>query len=240
MLAVGRLAAAEDALYAAVAARPRAPAPRGSLGKYLASRARFRIAEILFTEAMRFGADSGAVLRALAAMAPYRTGAAIPAPPVTVEFRVSEDGRTLGAFAVRTTDGTRTAVLDPTITGIVARRAVREFWVGERRFAAYAASVDPSLSNDEIRVGLDVLWSSQPLVDEVAGTLTLGRAPEATSAGEAAAAQHIPFVLTFPGMLLVPQPGQVPQAVQSSRGRALLRGSRWQISAATATVIVAR
>ena len=148
MLAIGRLAAAEDALYAAVAARPRAPAPRGALGKYLASRARFRIGEILLTEAMRFGADSGSVLRAVAAMAPYRTGSAVPAPEVTVKFRVSEDGRTLGTFAVRTTDGARTAVLDPTITGIVARSGVREFWVGERRFAAYVASVDPSLPND--------------------------------------------------------------------------------------------
>jgi hypothetical protein len=238
MLAVGRLAAAEDALYAAVATRPRAPAPRGALGKYLASRARFRIAEILLTEAMRFGADSGSVLRAIAAMAPYRAGSAVPAPAVSVAFRVSEDGRTLGAFAVRTTDGARTAVLDPTITGIVARRVMREFWVGERRFAAYVASTDPSLSNEVLRVGLDVLWSAHPMVDEVAGTLTLGRAPDVANAAGTVA--HIPFVLAFPGLLLVPQPGLAPHALQSSGGRALLRGTRWQVSAATATVTVVR
>lgn len=71
-LAVGRLALAERELYAAVAAEPRQPAPRGALARYLASRGRFRIAEELFLEALRFGADTPSVARAMAAMEPYR------------------------------------------------------------------------------------------------------------------------------------------------------------------------
>lgn len=72
LLAVGRLWAAEEALYAAVDAAPRASAARGELGRYLASRARFTIAEVLFREALRFGADTPGVSQALMSMAPYR------------------------------------------------------------------------------------------------------------------------------------------------------------------------
>lgn len=72
LLAVGRLRAAEDALYAAVDAAPREPSARGELGRYLASRARFVIADILFGEALRFGADTARVAEALLAIAPYR------------------------------------------------------------------------------------------------------------------------------------------------------------------------
>ena len=72
LLATGRLWAAEEALYAAVDAAPRAPAARGALGRYLASRARLTIAEVLFREALRFGADTPGVSQALMAMAPYR------------------------------------------------------------------------------------------------------------------------------------------------------------------------
>lgn len=72
LLARGRLWAAEEALYKAVDAAPRAPAARGELGRYLASRARFTIAEVLFREALRFGADTASIAQALMAIAPYR------------------------------------------------------------------------------------------------------------------------------------------------------------------------
>lgn len=72
LLARGRLRAAEDALYAAVDAAPRAPAARGELGRYLASRARFVIADILFGEALRFGADTPSVAQAMMAVAAFR------------------------------------------------------------------------------------------------------------------------------------------------------------------------
>jgi hypothetical protein len=72
LLARGRLRAAEDALYAAVNGDPRAPAARGELGRYLASRARFTIADVLFGEALRFGADTPSVARARMAIAAFR------------------------------------------------------------------------------------------------------------------------------------------------------------------------
>ena len=71
LLARGRLAAAEKELYAAVDAAPRAPAARGELARYLASRARFTIAEVLFAEALRFGADTASIAQALMTIAPW-------------------------------------------------------------------------------------------------------------------------------------------------------------------------
>jgi hypothetical protein len=255
LLAVGRLAAAEDALYAAVRARPRAPEPRGALGLYLASRARFRIAEVLFLEAVRFGADSGTALRAMARMAPYRVRA-VPGPVVAVPLRPAADPRSLGSFGVRAQRAARDeyqAVVDPTIEGVVLGRAaaaafgvegsrpdptVRELWVGERRLGTLAARVDSLASPHEMRVGLDVLWPLHPRVDARAGILTLGRAPDLGAI--TGRVSQIPFVLTFPGLSLVTRPGVPPVAVESRAARALLRGTRWQIDAAQSTVVVER
>lgn len=236
MLAAGRLAAAEDALYGAVRARPRAPESRGELGLYLASRGRFRIAEVLLEEARRFGADSGSVLRAIAAMAPYRTRASGPA--VEVPFEPSVDGQTLGTFSVRTGNVERMAVLDPQVTGIVASGWVSEVWVGARRLAVGRSTVDRALRDTEIRIGLDVLWTSDPIFDERAGTLTLGRPPG--SASELRSLQQLPFVLTFPGLSLVVLPGRPPLQLQGSEAREFLRGTRWQLHAANATVVILR
>lgn len=254
LLAVGRLAAAEDALYAAVAARPRAPAPRGALGAYLASRARFRIAEVLLQEAQRFGADPGSVERALSAMAPYRVRVA-EGPVVAVAFTPSDDRRALGAFAVRTARRGEEyrAVLDPMVRGVVLGRIVAEratlhgrpgsevldeLWIAERRLEGLEAAVDPTASPLEIRVGLDALWALHPQVDERAGVLSLGRAPDL--AAIQGPVEQVPFVLTFPGLLLVPRVGSPPMAIESRAARALLRGTRWQVDARTATVVVER
>lgn len=254
MLAVGRLAAAEEELYAAVGERPRAPAARGALGAYLASRGRFRIAEILLEEAMRFGADSGSVRRAIARMAPYRArveagnGAAVPYTPDT-------EPNTLGSFEVSTqrgSGGAFVAQLDPAVTGIVlGRRAaetfgvvrgdpqarVRELWIGGLKLEGLRAAVDTLSSPSSVRVGLDVLWPLHLRVDERAGLMVLGRAPQATPGVRV---EQIPFVITFPGLLLVMRPGEPPRGIASHEGRAILRGTRWQIDAAQATVLVER
>lgn len=254
LLAVGRLAAAEDALYAEVAARPRAPAPRGALAAYLASRARFRIAEVLLEEAQRFGADRGSVQRALAQMAPYRV--AVPDGPVTaVPFSPVADPTALGGFAVRARRGgdAFAAVLDLRVRGVVLGRAAAdafmlrrvrgaqrlgELWIGERRLEALEAVVDSQLSPSEVRVGLDAMWALHPQVDARAGMLTLGRAPDVGSIR--GPVEQIPFVLTFPGLALVPRVGSAPIPLESRAGRALLSGARWQIDAKTATLIVER
>lgn len=254
MLATGRLAAAEEALYAAVSAKPRAPEPRGALGWYLASRARWRIAETLFDEAVRFGADPGAAERAKAAMAGYRRAA--PAGPViAVPFTPADDPHAIGRFPVRARRGGETAeaLLDLTVVGVVlgvdAARALplrgsrgaerlEELWVAELRFTDLAVRVEPTLRPTDIRIGLDVLWPSHPLVDSHAGTMTLGRAPEVASLR--GRVEQIPFVLAFPGMLVVPRVGSAPLRLESAPARALLRGTRWQIDAAQATLVVER
>ncbi len=229
----------EDALYSAVAARPRSPSARGALGRYLASRARFRIAEVLFQEAMRFGADSAIVRRAIADLAPYRahpagrTGAVVRVP-----FRVSEGDGTLGSFVVGTGAGEMRAVLDPRVSGARSRRGVREFTIGGRRLVTEFAIADSTIPEGEVRIGLDLLWTLHPMVDERAGELTLGRTPDV--AAETGRVEQIPFVLTFPGLSLVPRPGVAPRPVQDRDGRVLLRGTRWYVDAAQATLIVVR
>lgn len=245
LLAVGRLAAAEDALYAAVAARPRAPEARGALGLYLASRARFRIAETLFWEAVKFGADSGTALRALAMMAPYRVRV-VAGPVVTVPLVASPDPRSLGRVAVRPRRVMReevTAELDPTVTGLVVGRdaaqafGAPELWVGERRVSGFTRRVDSLASPGSVRVGFEIFWTLQPIMDHRAGTLTLGRAPAAFAE---ASAEQVPFLLTFPGLSLVPRPGLAPIPIESRAGRELLRGARWQVHAAQSTILVER
>lgn len=72
LFAQGRLRAMEEQLYVDVARRPRDPAARGALGRYLASRGRFTIAEVLFEEALRFGADTASIAQALMTIALYR------------------------------------------------------------------------------------------------------------------------------------------------------------------------
>ena len=247
LLAVGRLAAAEQALYAAADARPRAPEPRGALGRYLASRGRFRIAEILLQEAQRFGADPNTVRRAISLMAPYRAPI-VRGPVVAVAFTATTDARALFAFSVHAARGDVSALLDPSVRGVVvgsgaaasfairgARTALR---IGDRELERLEVRVDSLAAPDEVRVGLDVLWGLRPEVDERAGVLTLGRAPDlALMTGRI---EQIPFVLTFPGLLLVPRVGMPPIALESQSGRDLLRGTRWWISAAAATIVVER
>lgn len=245
MLAVGRLAAAEQALYAAADARPRAPEPRGALAVYLASRGRFRIAEILLAEAVRFGADSRAAQRALFAIAPYRVSAP-DGEVVTLSITPSTDG--LFSFPLRVGSEDVTATFDPRVRGVVAGRMLADRALRGRRVAPLRAGdrelgerelrVDSLMSPDGVRIGLDVLWALHPQVDERRLELTLGRAPNPMAM--AANATRVPFLLTFPGMLLVPSVGRPPIALESREGRELLRGARWQVDAATATLIVER
>lgn len=151
LLAAGRLAAAEQELYAAVEANPRQSAPRGELARYLASRGRFRIAEVLLDEALRFGADPAIVARALAEMAPYRApserraipGLRLPGPlaarereraargwaeavdgaETTVAMTMTEDGRTLLRLEVATEAGRAWATVDPRMEGLAVASA---------------------------------------------------------------------------------------------------------------------
>lgn len=251
LLAMGRLAAAEDALYRAASARPRAPEPRGALAAYLASRARWRIAEILWEEAERFGADPRAVARAKATMTPYRRRVD-DGPAVALPLRPSAEPGVLAAFDLRPARGADEAVeglLDLRSHGLVFGRAAAArfglrpgravtIWLGERALEVTDARVDSLLAPLGVRVGLDVLWPLHPQVDERAQVLTLGQRPD--PAGITGRVEQVPFVLTFPGLDLVPRVGAPPIALESRAGRAYLRGTRWQIDAATATLLVER
>ena len=249
LLAHGRLAAAEATLYAASDARPRDPAARGALAAYLASRGRFAIAMVLFDEAQRFGADAARVNLARAAVRPY-TRAAAPGGETTVALRPSRPPGLLGSIDVRRSRAASEAVagdIDANVTGLVAGvgaasvlgarrgRELGELWIGERRLADVSMRVDSTLGVGELRIGLDLLWALEPIFDERAGTLTLGR-----RAPSAAAGTQIPWVLTFPGLQLVPRVGEAPLRIESAAGRAMLRGTRWQLDPRQATIRVER
>ena len=285
LLARGRLWAAEEALYSAVDAAPRAPAARGELGRYLASRARFTIAEVLFREALRFGADTPAVAQALMAMAPFRPdvdrrripGVRLPAAEsareaarlaaraasssaadVTVTFAFMREGGALGEFEVRGPGGTRRAVLDSRVRGLLVGRAddaalrprsfgatgagapllIVELGIGSGVLRGVEARVDPAVPDGEVRMGIDLLWQLWPVFDELNGTMTLSMSGTARRAGSTAV--QIPFALAFPGMWLIPTVGDSPIALSSARARALLGMSRWWWNASQATLVVER
>jgi len=65
LLALGRIADAEDAYYAAVRASPRDPQARAQLGTFLAARGAVRVGTVLLEEARFFGGDSATLARAL-------------------------------------------------------------------------------------------------------------------------------------------------------------------------------
>jgi hypothetical protein len=306
LLARGRLWAAEQALYSAVDAAPRAPAARGELGRYLASRGRFTIAEVLFREALRFGADTPAVAQALMAMAPFRPevdrrripGVHLPAAEsareaarlaaratasftaassaaasstaapgavgpsraadATVAFVFMRDGGALGEFEVRGPGGTRRAVLDSRVRGLLVGRAddaalrprsfgatgagapllIGELGIGSGELRGVEARVDPAVPDGEVRMGIDLLWHLAPVFDEMNGTMTLSMSGTARRAGPYAV--QIPFALAFPGMWLIPTVGESPLALSSPRARALLGMSRWWWDASQATLVVER
>jgi hypothetical protein len=242
MLAVGRLRAAEDALYAAVAASPRTPAPRGALGRYLASRGRFPIAQVLYEEALRFGADRGIVARAIADMRPYRpdSGAARSGAAATVRFVFAEDGRFVGALRATTREGRGvTVVIDPGITGFAVRtadRAPAELLVDGFTVPVRTPRSDPALAEDEVRAGVDLLWRHGFLFDERAGTITLG----GRVGRMGGTITYVPVVLTFPGMALVPRPGIAPIPMERDGARRLVRGARWWLDAEQGALVVER
>ncbi len=248
LLTTGRLAAAEAELYSASDAKPRDPAARGALAAYLASRGRFVIALVLFDEAQRFGADRGRVNLARAAILPYTTTESTGGE-TTVMLTPSRAPHSLGQVPVRTTRSGDEfpATIDPNVVGVVMGpssairfdvtrgQPLRDIWIGTRRFTKLTVRVSDTIAPDELRIGLDVLWALHPLFDERAGTLTLGRAPRAD-----AIAEHVPFVLTFPGLLLVPRVGEPGVRIESPAGRTMRRGTRWQIDQRNATLRVQR
>lgn len=120
---------------------------------------------------------------------------------------------------------------------------IEELWIGERRLAWLDAYVDQSVPIGEVRVGVDLLWRWRAIVDarDEAGTGATFTLPFAGARVEVPpGAFHLPVVLRFPGLALVPQPGIEPFLLSSPRGRRYLRATRWQVDRATATLVVKR
>lgn len=185
LLARGRLFAAEEALYKAVDAAPRASAPRGELGRYLASRARFTIADVLLREALRFGADTAGIAQALAAIAPYRPevdrrrlpGLRLPAAEAaregarlaqrgasgaaTVPMTFAPDGP-IGHFEVQGPGGARRAALDSRVRGALVGRS-DDAALAPRAFGA--TGPDAPLLLPELRIGALTLRGVEARVD---------------------------------------------------------------------------
>jgi hypothetical protein len=83
LLRAGAWMRAESLYYAAARARPRDPAARMGLGRYLAARGATRVAVTLFEEALQFGGDAPTIAAELAplylALGEYQALAALPA-----------------------------------------------------------------------------------------------------------------------------------------------------------------
>lgn len=142
--AAGRFGAAERGYYAAVRARPRDPAARIALARYLGARGRTRVAAVLLEEARRFGGDSAAIARLLAPLyeraGRWRDLALLSPSPLSpgerqragllAERRYAargadsavlalSTGRALGTITALVGEDTVTLVVDPLARGLV-------------------------------------------------------------------------------------------------------------------------
>jgi hypothetical protein len=201
------------------------------------------------------------VRQALARIAPYRrTFSGDTAVRVPFKFVEHETG--LGEFTLhRVVPDTRTpdrliAQLDAGVVGlVVGARGARALniprlpaggWtpfyidisIGGRELRDVRVYVDTLQDREHLRMGLDVIWSLNPIFDARDSTMTLGVAPNAATF--ARRVEQIPYVLRFPGMMLARRPGTVWVDLTSASGRAEWRGRRWQIDGTNGVILVER
>jgi hypothetical protein len=154
LLAEGRLASAESAYYAAARQRPRDPATRAALGRFIAARGGTKAGAVLLEEARFFGGDSAMLARALVpmyvrlgdykALAELRPNVLSPSEArrarwlatrpqearlrdsvVVFTYRPTADGRGMGTVILRFGKSELPAMIDPRISGIVVPAAAR-------------------------------------------------------------------------------------------------------------------
>jgi hypothetical protein len=145
LLRAGRVFAAESVYYWAVTSRPRDPAARLALGRYLAARGAQRTAATLMEEARFFGGDPAVVAAQLAPlyerMGEYRLLATLPRSPLSVAEQaraewlrdnrparrgpaqvtlplLPHDASSLGAFSIRIGRDSILARIDPSARGV--------------------------------------------------------------------------------------------------------------------------
>jgi hypothetical protein len=255
LLAMGHLAAAESAYYAAVREHPRDPVVRAALGKYLAARGATRVGAVLLEEARFFGGDSATLARALIPMylrlgdfpaldslrpnvltpaerrrarwlSDHPTEASLRDSIVVVTYRPLADGEGLGTVLLRLGKTELPAVVDPRVSGLVLPSAVR----GDvRTFGADGGTtlaVAPS-----IRLG-GMTFSNLPA--------TIGDPDEKSRVGLDVLARYSPTFDPRSGLLTlrrvdrrsVPAPGTRVPALFDANGVRLLIGGRWHPSSA--------
>ena len=251
LLAMGRLAAAESAYYAAARARPRDPQVRTALGKYLAARGATRVGAVLLEEARFFGGDSISLARALVPLyerlgdfaaldslspnvlttSERRRARWLKDKPahasfrdsiVLMSYRPTADGQGLGTLLVRLGKTEVSAVIDPRVAGFVVPTSMRR---DLRTFGETRGSA-PAVA-DALRVG-GIVFANVPA--------TLGGPDEKARIGFDVLAPYSPSFDPRRGVLVLrrverksqPPMGTRVPALFDANGIRLLIGDRWQ------------
>lgn len=181
LLRAGRVEAAEGAYYRAAARRPRDPAVRLALGRYLASRGALRVGAVLLEEARFFGGDTAAVARELAPvyarLNDHAALAALPRSPLSAPEReraawlrdhppsvVGEDsvvvpftpaargGSAIGSFRATVSGRPVTVVVDGALSGWVLDPALGR-GRGTRLFGGQAVAPGRTVGIADVRLG---------------------------------------------------------------------------------------
>jgi hypothetical protein len=256
LLAMGQLASAESAYYAAARARPRDPVARTALGRFLAARGGTRAGAVLLEEARFFGGDSIALARALvplyerlgdfAAIDSLRPNVLTASerrrarwlterPPqasfrdtiVLLSYRPTADGQGLGTVLLRLGKTELPAVIDPRASGLVVPAAARR---ALRTFGNERGSAVAVA--DALRIG-GIVFSNVPA--------TIGEPDDKVRIGFDVLAPYAPSFDPRRGLLVLrrvsrraqPQLGLRVPALFDRNGVRLLIGGHWQPSSAS-------
>jgi len=255
LLAVGHLAAAESAYYAAVREHPRDPIVRAALGKYLAARGATRVGTVLLEEARFFGGDSATLARALVPMyvrlgdftaldslrpnvltpaerrrarwlSDHPTEASLRDSIVVVSYRPLADGQGLGTVLLRLGKNELPAVVDPRVSGLVLPSALR------RDIRTFGTEGRTTLAVvQSIRLG-GATFSNLPAI--------IGDPDEKVRVGLDVLAPYSPSFDPRSGLLTLrrvdrrspPAPGARVPALFDANGVRLLIGGRWHPTSA--------
>ncbi len=175
LLDAGLWPQAEEAYYAQARVRPRDPAPRAALGRYLAMKGAVLPGTILIEEAQRFGLDSAIAARMLKpwrAVLSWRSIATLHGDSV-INVRVPGDSSALFQLPLPTS---RSATLRGAIVGSRFRDTV------------WAEVVPRAIGSDSLytktpRIGIELLEAFIPAYDTASRRLTLHA--DAKAAGKA-------------------------------------------------------
>ncbi|HUF25776.1 MAG TPA: hypothetical protein VMM18_02245 [Gemmatimonadaceae bacterium] len=169
LLSSGRVLAAETLYYQASRERPRDPAARLALGRYLAARGALRVGAVLMEEARYFGGDPAVIAAQLAPvyarLGEWRALASLPGsslsyaeraraeflreekgtvtgPDTTTLPYTPEGGPVLGSILMAIGDDTVEARIDPTVQGLV----LDSTWAGREELRIFKSQFDTDIS----------------------------------------------------------------------------------------------